>query len=262
MTHEDKVNEIAFSPDGQYVATASSDSTARIWATPEAGVIPGLTKAEKVKVIAYSPDGRFAAVNFDQNVLQVLATSNGNVAADLRPLRKADLAGFNADGRYLATESTDIIDTKGTARVWDLMAEQEVARYGHQAQITSQAFSPDGRYVAGTANEGTARVWKITDGTEVVRIHDPFIRFSAFSTDGRFLITGGANGSIQKHLLSPADLIEKACSFLQTNLSQEKWDQYLPGEPFRKICPGLPVPAAISEGSVPELEELEDQNPK
>jgi hypothetical protein len=42
--------------------------------------------------------------------------------------------------------------------------------------------------------------------------------------------------------LSPASLLQRACRVANRNLTKVEWQQYLPGEPYHKTCPDLPMP--------------------
>jgi WD40 repeat protein len=69
--HTDSVRSVAFSPDGQCIASASYDSTIRMWnATTEqvvAGPFTGL--ADLVTSVAFSPDGqRIASASHDSTI--------------------------------------------------------------------------------------------------------------------------------------------------------------------------------------------------
>jgi WD40 repeat protein len=66
---------------------------------------------------------------------------------------------------------------------------------GHTGPVTSAAFSPDGRFIVTTSQDGIARVWG-TDGSEKAFgeplrsfHHDGPIQSAAFSSDGRLLVT-------------------------------------------------------------------------
>jgi WD40 repeat protein len=53
---------VAFSPDGRLLATASIDSTARVWDPATGDCLRTLTgHAESVDGVAFSPDGRLLA---------------------------------------------------------------------------------------------------------------------------------------------------------------------------------------------------------
>ncbi len=60
--HEDRVNGVAFSPDGARIATASEDKTVRIWdaATGKEVLAPHRHRG-LVWSVAFSPDGKRVA---------------------------------------------------------------------------------------------------------------------------------------------------------------------------------------------------------
>ena len=60
--HQDWVRGIAFSPNGQHVATASDDGSARIWPADGIGeplILRGHTRP--IRSVAFSPDGQRVA---------------------------------------------------------------------------------------------------------------------------------------------------------------------------------------------------------
>jgi len=71
-----------------------------------------------------------------------------------------------------------------------------LARMAHEDGVRAMAFSPDGRWLATTSDDRTARVWDPATGREVARMaHDDMVWAVAFSPDGRWLATGSADGT-------------------------------------------------------------------
>lgn len=71
MTHQETVNAVAFSPDGNTIATASSDNTARLWDAKD-GQPMGMPMTHKdwVLAVAFSPDGAVLVTATDRTVYQ------------------------------------------------------------------------------------------------------------------------------------------------------------------------------------------------
>src|SRR6266700_6794162 len=70
---------------------------------------------------------------------------------------------------------------------------------GHQAQVGSLAWSPDGtRLVSGSA-DGSARVWQVSSGEPLVsyRGHQGRVYSVAWSPDGRWIASGGEDTTVQ-----------------------------------------------------------------
>ena len=124
--HPGLVTAVAFSPDGQLVATGGTDGTARLWNVSTGQEIMKFTgHTSSVESVAFSPDGR------------TLATGSG---------------------RTLATGGYD-----KTARLWNVSSGQEIKRLtGNFGDIYSVAFSPDGTRVA-TGSIDTARIYGTSD---------------------------------------------------------------------------------------------------
>lgn len=113
--HEGAIWETAFSPDGEHLATASSDQTVREWdlkTGQECGRLRGHLFA--VNKVVYSPDGRTIASGGNDGTLRLWhATSAGGRARQpsvgrseglnlIPPPPGMDLAGFYADGQYIS----------------------------------------------------------------------------------------------------------------------------------------------------------------
>src|SRR4029079_12740739 len=63
---------------------------------------------------------------------------------------------------------------------------------GHTASVNNAVFSPDGKLIATSSDDGTARIWAVATGKTVVTIAQPPVVFNAtFSPDGKYLLTNG-----------------------------------------------------------------------
>ena len=95
----------------------------------------------------------------------------------------------------------------GSVRLWDIDARRKLAsfrtelhqRTGHEALVTSLAFSPDGAFLASGHVDGNLHLWSLDMGEEVqmkVR-HEASIGEGAFSPDGNTLATCGLDNNVK-----------------------------------------------------------------
>ena len=141
--------------------------------------------------IVYSTDGNQLIVatsigvwTYDADTGKVLDLFNMHVP-------NAYAHAFSSDRRMFASASWD---PDNTAHVWDLANRQhKTALEGHTSDITSIAFSPDGRTLATGSSDDTVRLWDINTGQHKVTLigHTNTIYSIAFSPDGRTLATAG-----------------------------------------------------------------------
>lgn len=193
--HEQPITVIAFSPDGQRLATGDIDGNVKLWEATS-GVEKLMIKWGRRRVwwAAFSPDGR------------QLATADGSQAVRLwdartgRELRFFALdesawtaVAFFPDGQRLLAGATD-----GSLHIWDVRTRHQIAPLaGHTGHITAIAFSPDQKTLATGSRDRTIKLWDAATGREMrtIRGHGSQIHSVTWSTDGKYLVTGSADGT-------------------------------------------------------------------
>ncbi len=206
MEVDDWVTALAYSPDGKYVVSGSTDGTARVCDVVTGVEVARMLHDEPVYAVAFSPDDRLVASGSDDGAVRVWDASTG---AEVVRFVHADMVNsvvFSPDGKYVASGSSD-----NTARVWEIASGREVARMTHSDYVNVVAFSPDGGFVVSGGADNTARVWDAATGVEAARmLHfvsavpviggggggregGEGVSYVAFSPDGRFVVSGGCD---------------------------------------------------------------------
>ena len=187
--HTESLYHAAFSPDGQYVVTASFDKTARLWRADGTGV-PITLQGHTGSVVhaAFSPDGQYVVTaSFDKTARLWRADGTGEPITLQGHTEGLYHAAFSPDGQYVVTASIDM-----TARLWRADGTGEpITLQGHTDRVVLAAFSPDGQYVVTASFDKTARLWR-ADGTgEPITLqgHTDRVLLAAFSPDGQHVVT-------------------------------------------------------------------------
>lgn len=200
--HTDEVREVVFSPDGHRIATCSYDGTARVW-DPETGneVGPVLrhTGAEhRVLSVAFSPNGHFLMTASRDRTARIWDLSTGRpVGVPLRHTDGLNDAQFDPTARWVVTAGYE-----NTARIWNLRTGLPFGQnFRHLEQVNHALFHPIQATLATCSDDGSVRLWDLRPSevlVEPLRAQNPKVEVhcSAFSSDGKLIAVGGADGSL------------------------------------------------------------------
>ncbi len=197
--HLGSVHSVAFSPNGRFALSGSSDNTLKLWDVATGKELRSFSgHANVVSSVAFSPDGRFALSGSEDSTLKLWEIATGKELRSLGGNNSGLLSyllsvAFSPDGRFALSGSYD-----NTLKLWELATGKELRSFsGHAGWVNSVAFSPDGRLVLSGSNDKTLKLWDVTTGKELRSFggHTAQVSSIAFSPDGRFALSGSWDGT-------------------------------------------------------------------
>ena len=198
LGHLHRVKSIAFSPDGNYIASVGGfNNTDRLWNIQTGKKISIRRMHPKgVNLVVFSLDGpTFATVGSD-NAAYLWDGKTGNHKITLTGhTKQVAYVAYSPDSKIIATGSYD-----GTIRLWDATTGT------HQTTLTSAvggvrdlAYSPDGNIIVCGGGNGNVQLWD----TQTLKLkftltgHTERVKSVAYAPDGNTIATGSSDGTVR-----------------------------------------------------------------
>lgn len=156
--HQGIINDIMWSPDGMFIASASYDNTILVWDV-------------------FDRDG----------VVLTLGGHTSGVEAGVESL------AWSPDGSSLASGGTDTL-----IKIWDMARQGELLETlaGNQGSVKALVWSPNGEYLVAAAY-GPLILWNMRDyEPTLMEGHTNWVSGVDMTPDGRFLVSGGWDGKV------------------------------------------------------------------
>ncbi len=182
------LENVAISPDGSQLLTASKDQTARLWDLGRMERLSLPHHPDAVTSAAWDPDqSRFVTACYDHMVR--IFDMFGYLTDSLQHDGPVTSAVFSPDGSQVLTASAD-----GTARLWQ-PGLADALRFFHRGEVKAAVFSPGGDQFATASLDSTIRLWS-SDGKPLDSLRlSGEAQGLAFSANGQQLLTWTTDSS-------------------------------------------------------------------
>lgn len=168
-TERGVVCNLAFSPNGKWIATRGWDEVLKVWDVQRGVSITEIALVDIWDPFTFSPDNRWLAIG-DHNTanIELWEPETGKIVSTL--VGETEKGGrfmpiaFSPDMQLLASTNSDhAAEYTKFIIVWDLKSGERVARLtGHIDYVYHLCFSPCGRFLtSGGEEDGTVLTWDV-----------------------------------------------------------------------------------------------------
>jgi len=201
----ERVYDVAYSPDGKWLAAASGDpgqfGSAKLWKVEAGGKFtPSRDLYESQDVVysvAFSPDGKKIAAAGADRTVRVFEVETGKQLVLIED--HADWifeVAFSPDGKRLASAARD-----KTSKVFDVEKKESLVTFPtHALPVYTVSFSPDGKTIATGGEDNRIRIWDPEKEAKQIREIGGFggtVYRLQYSPDGKFLVACGADKTVR-----------------------------------------------------------------
>ncbi|MCM3873100.1 MAG: WG repeat-containing protein [Pyrinomonadaceae bacterium] len=207
--HPGIVYAIAFSPDGNFIASGSGDKSIKLWDAQTGKLLNTLAgHSLQVTAVAFSADAKTLASGSQDDTLQIWNVSNGQLIRTI-PAFSGGVGGI--DSVAISPDGKNVIAGSGTQiKVFDTATGKQVrtleTRESHTSggpgglqttsccgsEVRAAIFSSDGDLIASAHEDGTLKLWDLKSSKPIRTIQGRFpdLGALAFSPDGNFIASG------------------------------------------------------------------------
>ncbi|MFH1212889.1 MAG: T9SS type A sorting domain-containing protein [Candidatus Neomarinimicrobiota bacterium] len=222
--HTGAINSIAYSPDGEYIASGGNDGKVKIWRCDDDTLIKTINLGIQVHSVSYSNDGIFIGIGTGNSLdlyqnntfthirdfsysninsitfsidgqfiaaagsnVSIFRISNSDLYKTIFPGNPTWSIAFSKNGEYLASGGVN-----NTVDLWKVDTWLKEKTLNQNNEVFAVCFSPDDSLIA-SASYQEIKIWRVSDGSLIRTIqgHSSWIKSIDFSPDGKYLVSGG-----------------------------------------------------------------------
>ncbi|MEH1891671.1 MAG: hypothetical protein V7K92_20185 [Nostoc sp.] len=191
--HISGVNSATFSPDRSLIASASADTTIKLW-RPDGSLVKTLSGHEDVvNSVSFSPDGQIIASASQDKTVKLWSREGQLLATLLGHQGVVNSVSFSPDGQIIASASSD-----KTVKLWSRDNKLLKTLQGHDGAVLSVAWSPDGQIIASASADKTVKLWsRYGKLLKTLQGHDDAVKSVAWSPDGKAIASASLDQTIK-----------------------------------------------------------------
>ncbi|BCR98241.1 uncharacterized protein AKAW2_31560S [Aspergillus luchuensis] len=195
--HSNWVYSVAFSNNGQLLASGSRDKTIKLWDAATGALEHTLEgHSDPVYSVAFSNNGQLLASGSYDKTIKLWDAATGTLKHTLEGHSNwVYSVAFSNNGQLLASGSHD-----KTIKLWDAATGAlKHTLKSHSGLVYSVAFSNNGQLLASGSGDKTIKLWDAATGTlkHTLEGHSDPVYSVAFSNNGQLLASGSYDKTIK-----------------------------------------------------------------
>lgn len=189
MAHSGGVQAVALDSEHRRIFSAGKDGRISLWSWPDLQLL-GTTPAhsQPITALACSPDGGYLVSGAQSGEIKLWDGAQGRELQTLNHAGPGVLRlAFHPDGGLIVAGFTD-----GRCALLGPVLPQPMAWQAHKGSVNGLDISPDGIWLATTADDKVVNFWRLPDGRFLrsIQAHEKLVQSVRFSPDGKLLLTG------------------------------------------------------------------------
>ncbi|KAK5985091.1 WD domain G-beta repeat protein, partial [Trichostrongylus colubriformis] len=230
--HQKSVASLKFSPCGAYIASASADTTVRVWYVKDGKPMKTLN-GHKIGIndVAWSPNSLFLASASDDKTVRIWEVETGKCIKTLKGhTNYVFCCAYNPQCTMVASGSFD-----ETVRIWDLRTGLcTKVLPAHADPVSAVSFNRDGTLLCSSSYDGLVRIWETANGQCVKTLVDddnPPVAFVKFSPNGKYILASTLDSTLKLWDFTKGKCLktytghvnQKYCIFSNFSVTGGKW---------------------------------------
>lgn len=205
--HNAGVACITFSPNGVHLASGDYSGRVIVWNVSDGSIVRSISNLDIVVQLAFTLSGGELVVASSQwdgfnayGRLRWIATETGAIVRTIAAGSPITSLAVSPDGLALATIHGACFDClRGEIKMWRATDGQRIRTLNGHTDGGGVAFSPDGLALGSASGDETVRMWRPSDGTQLL-LYDldtgPSSNCIAFSPRGTHFAYGRGDGGV------------------------------------------------------------------
>jgi len=167
LGHTSQITDVAYSPDGQFIATITMNDGLFIWDAQTGELSRQMDTINNLVSVDYSPDGQYIATSTyhdvpERNIVFIRDVQTGETIHAFQHISLS--LDYSPDGQFLASAWDGV-------RVWDAQTGDEIATLPYDDYINDVSFSPDGQSLAVATYNNAVDIYDVATMTRVYTIN-------------------------------------------------------------------------------------------